>query len=101
MAYVITELCTLDGSCVEVCPVACIHTQPDAKQYYIDPDVCIDCGACIPACPVHAIYETIDMPDDQHRWVAINAERSHALPVVYAKQDPLPTAAARRTELGY
>jgi hypothetical protein len=41
------------------------------------------------------------MPDDQRRWVAINAERSHALPVVYAKQDPLPTAAGRRVELGY
>ena len=41
MPYVITELCTLDGSCVEVCPVACIHTQPNAPQYYIDPDVCI------------------------------------------------------------
>jgi ferredoxin len=68
---------------------------------YIDPDVCIDCGACIPACPVRAIYEVIDMPDDQRHWIEINAERARALPVVYAKQEPLPTAAARRAQLGF
>jgi ferredoxin len=101
MTHVVTDNCHLCRftDCVAVCPVECFHADED--RTYIDPDVCIDCGACIPACPVHAIYETIDMPDDQHRWVAINAERSHALPVVYAKQDPLPTAAARRAELGY
>jgi ferredoxin len=71
------------------------NAAPSKASTYIDPDVCIDCGACIPACPVHAIYETVDMPDDQRRWVAINAERSHALPVVYAKQEPL--AHRRRT----
>jgi ferredoxin len=101
MPHVVTDNCHLCRftDCVAVCPVECFHS--DEERTYIDPDVCIDCGACIPACPVHAIYETIDMPDDQHRWVAINAERSHVLPVVYAKQDPLPTAAARRAELGY
>ena len=101
MPHVVTDNCHLCRftDCVAVCPVECFHS--DEERTYIDPDVCIDCGACIPACPVHAIYETIDMPDDQRRWVAINADRSHALPVVYAKQDPLPTAAARRAELGY
>ena len=28
--YIITNLCTNDGACVEVCPVACIHTKPGA-----------------------------------------------------------------------
>ena len=28
MPYIITSLCTNDGACVEVCPVACIHTTP-------------------------------------------------------------------------
>ena len=42
MPYVITTLCTNDGACVEVCPVACIHTMPGASQFYIDPEVCID-----------------------------------------------------------
>jgi ferredoxin len=79
--------------CVAVCPVECFHA--DEERTYIDPEVCIDCSACIPACPVRAIYEVIDIPDDQRHWIEINAERSHALPVMYAKQDPLPTAAAR------
>jgi len=79
--------------------VECFHG--DAERTYIDPDVCIDCGACIPACPVHAIYEIIDIPDDQRNWIAINAERSHELPLVYTKQDPLPTAATRRAQLGF
>jgi ferredoxin len=60
--------------CVAVCPVECFHA--DEERTYIDPEVCIDCSACIPACPVRAIYEVIDIPDDQRRWVEINAEPS-------------------------
>ncbi|MEZ5210248.1 FAD-dependent oxidoreductase [Gordonia sp. (in: high G+C Gram-positive bacteria)] len=66
MAHVITRPCCNDGSCVEVCPVNCIHPTPDeddfltAEMLYIDPATCIDCGACIDECPVSAIY-----PDDQ------------------------------------
>ena len=41
MPYVITNLCTNDGTCVDVCPVACIHTMPGAPQFYVDPEVCI------------------------------------------------------------
>jgi len=63
MAYVIAEPCidTKDNSCVEVCPVDCIHPTPDepdydnVKQLYIDPEECIDCDACVEACPVDAI----------------------------------------------
>ena len=55
MAYVITELCTRKGDCVEVCPVDCIVPGPrvDANWplFYIDPEACIDCGACAPVCP--------------------------------------------------
>ena len=59
MTYVITEPCigTKDNSCVEVCPVDCIHPTPDepgyeqAEQLYIDPEECIDCDACVEACP--------------------------------------------------
>ncbi len=81
------------------CPVECFHS--DDERLYIDPDVCIDCSACIPACPVQAIYEVIDMPEKYEPWIAINAERSKALPVIRDKQDPLPTAEARRKELGF
>ena len=36
MPFVITELCIKDGACAEVCPVTCIHTEPEAKQFYMD-----------------------------------------------------------------
>jgi ferredoxin len=73
VSYVITELCTLDGSCVEVCPVACIHTQPDAPQYYIDPDVCIECEQCEIVCPVNAIAVDWKLPEQYLPWIEINA----------------------------
>jgi len=41
------------------------------------------------------------MPDDRRHWIAINAERSRTLPVISEKQEPLPDAQARKTELGY
>src|SRR3954451_16980680 len=62
MPYVVTELCTRDGSCVEVCPVACIHTTPDAPQFYVDPDICIECEQCVVVCPVDAIFLDVDLP---------------------------------------
>jgi NAD-dependent dihydropyrimidine dehydrogenase PreA subunit len=67
MTYVITEACigTKDRSCVDVCPVDCIHDEgDDDKMLYIDPDECIDCGACEPACPVTAIFAEDDVPDN-------------------------------------
>jgi ferredoxin len=73
MTYVITELCTLDGSCVEVCPVACIHTQPDAKQYFIDPDVCIECEQCEIVCPVDAIARDWKLPEEHLASIEVNA----------------------------
>ncbi len=101
MTTVVTDNCKgcRFTDCVTVCPVACFHG--DDEMLYIDPDVCIDCSACIPECPVNAIYEEDDLPDDKREWIAINAERSAVLPVVEEKQDPLPTAEARKAELGF
>ena len=70
MTYVITEPCidVKDLTCVEVCPVDCIHPteeEPDFddhRQLYIDPAECIDCDACVEVCPVDAIF-----PEDQVR----------------------------------
>ena len=73
MPYVITTLCTNDGSCVEVCPVACIHTTPGASQFYIDPEVCIDCEQCEIVCPVDAIFKDIDMPAEHAASIDLNA----------------------------
>ncbi len=76
MAYVITEACigTKDRSCVDVCPVDCIHDEGDVdRMLYIDPDECIDCGACEPACPVSAIYAEDDVPENLKPYIEINA----------------------------
>ena len=76
MAYVITAACigVKDKSCVDVCPVDCIHGGDDDPQLYIDPDECIDCAACAPACPVNAIYFEDDVPADLKQSIAINAD---------------------------
>lgn len=81
MAYVIAEPCigTKDNSCVEVCPVDCIHPTPDepgyeeAKQLYIDPDECIDCDACVEACPVNACFAEDQLPAEWVDYVELNA----------------------------
>jgi ferredoxin len=71
--YVIVDRCTRDGSCVEVCPVACIHTTPDAPQFYIDPDVCIECEQCVIVCPVEAIFLDVDVPAEWQAAIEVNA----------------------------
>ena len=75
MSYVITSPCigTKDRSCVEVCPVDCIHDDGDEDlMLYIDPAECIDCGACEPACPVTAIFAEDDVPDAESAYKEIN-----------------------------
>ena len=56
-----------------MCPVACIHTTPGAKQFYIDPDVCIDCEQCEIVCPVDAIFKDIDVPAEHAASIEVNA----------------------------
>jgi len=70
---VITELCIKDGACAEVCPVTCIHTAPEAKQFYIDPDVCIECEQCVVVCPVDAVFLDVDVPDRYDDAEEVNA----------------------------
>lgn len=81
MPHIIAEPCigTRDTSCVEVCPVDCIHptkAEPEfetAEQLYIDPDTCIDCGACVPECPFEAIFIEEEVPSAY--TMAANQER--------------------------
>jgi ferredoxin len=75
MAYVIAQPCigVKDNSCVEVCPVDCIHSTDDAEQYYINPDECIDCGVCAEVCPVEAIFFEDDLPEQWAQFKEINA----------------------------
>ena len=76
MAYIITEPCigTKDASCVDVCPVDCIHSSEEDEQYFIDPDTCIDCAACETVCPVNAIYFEDDVPEEWKAYTAGNRE---------------------------
>ena len=82
MPFIITDPCigTKDTSCVDVCPVDCIHPRKDepdfetASMLYIHPEECIDCGACVPACPVAAIYDGPDStPASQKEFIEANA----------------------------
>ena len=82
MAYVIAEPCIgqKDNSCVEVCPVDCIHPTPDEPDYeavemlYIDPEECIDCDACVEACPVDACFAEDQLPDEWQQYIDINLQ---------------------------
>jgi NAD-dependent dihydropyrimidine dehydrogenase PreA subunit len=73
VTYVIGEPCidTKDRTCVDVCPVDCIHEVE--RMLVIDPDECIDCGACEPECPVEAILPEDALPEQWQPFVRINA----------------------------
>ncbi len=77
MTYIIAEPCidVKDKSCVDVCPVDCIHPTDGegVNMLYIDPEECIDCGACEPECPVEAIFAEEDLPEEWHSFIEINA----------------------------
>jgi NAD-dependent dihydropyrimidine dehydrogenase PreA subunit/uncharacterized protein GlcG (DUF336 family) len=74
--YVIAEPCidVKDGTCVEVCPVACIHTTASSPQYYIDPEICIECEQCVLVCPVDAIYPDVEVPAKWAEYLEVNAQ---------------------------
>jgi NAD-dependent dihydropyrimidine dehydrogenase PreA subunit len=82
MTYVITDRCvgTKEASCIEVCPVDCIHPMPgepgydEAEQLYIDPRECIDCNACVDVCPVDAPLSA----DAERDWDPGAVERNAA-----------------------
>lgn len=75
MPYVITNKCLGEryATCVEVCPVDCIHPGQYQGQEFmiIDPAECIDCGVCQPECPINAIVASVD---EDPAYAKINAE---------------------------
>ncbi len=81
MAHYITQACigVKDHSCVEVCPVDCIHPRKDEADFakvdmlFIDPETCIDCGLCVDECPVRAIFNDDDLPDQMQEFIERNA----------------------------
>ena len=91
MTYIISEPCIdiKDRSCVDVCPVDCIHEFE--RILIIDPEECIDCGACEPECPVEAIFPEDALPDKWNAFVEINyafpdPEKINTLTTAYATE---------------
>jgi NAD-dependent dihydropyrimidine dehydrogenase PreA subunit len=84
VTYVIGEPCigTKDRSCIDVCPVDCIHETE--HMLVIDPEECIDCGACEPECPVEAILPEDAVPESWAPFVKINAAILEGKPAVEA-----------------
>jgi NAD-dependent dihydropyrimidine dehydrogenase PreA subunit len=85
VTYIIAEPCIdiKDRSCVDVCPVDCIHEF--GRVLIIDPEECIDCGACEPECPVEAIFPEDALPDKWEPFVKINYAYADGAAVI----DPL------------
>jgi NAD-dependent dihydropyrimidine dehydrogenase PreA subunit len=85
--YVITDPCidVKDKSCIEVCPVDCIHTEDDDRICYIDPDACTGCNQCLPACPVGAIFTEDTLPVAAKEFGEINALWFHDATTARAK----------------
>jgi ferredoxin len=81
MTYVIAQNCVgvKNASCVQVCPVDCIHPLPgepgydDSPQLYINPAECVDCHSCAEACPVDAAMPEEDLPPDWSSALDVNA----------------------------
>jgi ferredoxin len=98
MSYIVTEACVdcVYTSCVDVCPVEAFHEAPNPMEggegtvLLINPDSCVDCDACVPECPVEAIFEEDNVPEDQQKWIELNANAEYENhPVVPSSKDPL------------
>jgi len=92
MTYIIAEPCIdiKDKSCVDVCPVDCIHEF--GRMLVIDPEECIDCTLCVAECPVEAIFAEDDVPAGQEHFTALNAELAKTWPVIIERKEPPPDA---------
>ncbi|MEV5651928.1 FAD-dependent oxidoreductase [Nocardia sp. NPDC052254] len=106
MAYVITQNCCNDATCVAVCPVDCIHPTPAERGFaraellHIDPGTCIDCGACSDVCPVDAIVSADALGPHEQRYREVNAEyfeRNRSIAPSAPHVQPLPPSIATAT----
>lgn len=76
MPSVVSDLCKLCKSCVEVCPVDAFRE--GENMVVVSPDDCIECGVCISECPQGAITSS-DEADE--KWIEFNAQHAAEWPV--------------------
>ena len=90
MAFIVGDACVKCKltDCVEVCPVDCFYEGPN--MLVINPDECIDCALCEPECPIDAIYSEDEVPEDQIKYIELNAELCMEWPNIVEQKDPLP-----------
>ena len=88
MPFIVGEDCIKckHTDCVEVCPVDCFYEGPNFLV--IHPDECIDCALCEPECPVDAIFSDDEVPEDQIKFIELNAELAEKWPNITEKKDP-------------
>ena len=91
MPFIVGEDCIKckHTDCVEVCPVDCFYEGPNFLV--IHPDECIDCALCEPECPVDAIFSDDEVPEDQIKFIELNAELAEQWPNITEKKDPPTT----------
>lgn len=100
MAYVVTQSCCADASCVVACPVNCIHPAPGepgfgtTEMVYVDADSCVGCGACATACPVGALVPDAALTTKQLPFLELNAAYYDAFP--HADRTPLARVPQQR-----
>ncbi len=55
MIKINTEVCTVCGGCIDICPATAISMIND--NVVIDNDLCTECKICVKICPVNAPAE--------------------------------------------
>jgi uncharacterized protein GlcG (DUF336 family) len=87
--------------------VACIHTTPEAPQFYIDPEICIECEQCVVVCPVDAVFLDVELPTQHQAAETVNAQffRQTREPVeqiaLHAAMDMIHEAEAYAGRMGH
>lgn len=100
MAYVVTQSCCADASCVVACPVNCIHPAPGepgfgtTEMVYVDAAACVGCGACATACPVGAMVPDAALTTRQLPFLDLNASYYDAFP--HADRTPVALVPQQR-----
>lgn len=51
VAYVVEDICSGCGACVEICPYQARELHPVRAIATVNPALCQNCGACVVACP--------------------------------------------------